>query len=296
MNQLYAVLGITKQSHWKKMKMIIKQQQKERLLVQNMLEVRSMHPKLGSKKMYSLLQPEGVGRDAFISIYTRTGFSVLKERNYRKTTHSIPSLKYTNLTRGLEINDVNQVWTSDITYLQMVNGEFLYLVFIMDVYSRKILGYNVSEDLRAQSNLIALNMALNQRSIDKYTNLIHHSDKGVQYTSKAYTQLLERYNIKISMCDSVYENIHIERVNGIIKNEYINNYKVKELKECRKITKKSVDLYNMVRPHWNLDLKTPDEFEDQLKNIPLSKRKSLTIYSEEKNSATYNLKQCKLFF
>jgi len=278
------------------MKKQYEQDQFEKILIQNMLEIRSMHPKIGSKKMYELLKPEQVGRDAFISIYTQAGFSIVKDRNYRKTTHSIPSSKYTNLTMGLEIRDINQVWTSDITYFQIAEQEFLYIVFIIDVYSRKILGYNVSTDLRAKSNLVALEMALKQRGIKKYANLIHHSDKGVQYTSKAYTQLLEKYNIQISMCDNVYQNTHIERVNGIIKNEYLVACTIKNLTECQRALKRSVGLYNTVRPHWNLDLKSPDRFEKHLLMVPLSKRKLLKIYSDEKKLETYNLKQGKLFF
>lgn len=296
MNQLYAVLGITKQSHWKMMQRIHKQQQIEKILIQNMLEVRSMHPKMGSKKMYELLKPENIGRDAFISIYTQAGFSVAKEKDYRKTTHSIPSLRYSNLTRELKINDINQVWTSDITYFQIAEKEFLYIVFIVDVYSRKILGYNASSNLRASSNIQALEMALQQRGIKKYPNLIHHSDKGVQYTSNAYTQILEEHNIKISMCETVYENTHIERINGIIKNEYLVNCSIKNLAECQRALKQSVYLYNSVRPHWSLDLKSPDCFEKLLTMTPVSKRTLLKIYSDKKELKTYNLKQGELFF
>jgi transposase InsO family protein len=296
MNQLYPVLGITKQAHWKKMKILREQRQVERILAQNMLEVRSMHPKMGAKKMFELLKPDKVGRDAFISIYTQAGLSITQEKNYRRTTHSIPSLKYSNLTKGLKINDINQVWSSDITYFQIAEKGFLYIVFIIDVYSRRILGYNASTNLRAESNLIALRMALKQRKIKRYTSLIHHSDKGVQYTSKAYTQLLEKYNIQISMCDIVYENTHIERVNGIIKNEYLVGCSIKNLTECQRALKRSVDLYNTARPHWNLDLLTPEGFENSLKTVPVSNRELLSIYSDVKELETYNLKQGKLFF
>lgn len=296
MNQLYFVLGITKQAHWKKMKILREQSQLERILVQNMLEVRSIHPKMGAKKMFELLKPDKVGRDAFIIIYTQAGLGITQEKNYRRTTHSIPSLKYSNLTRGLKINDINQVWSSDITYFQIAEKEFLYIVFIIDVYSRKILGYNASTNLRAESNLIALRMALKQRKIKRYTALIHHSDKGVQYTSKSYTQLLEKHNIQISMCDIVYENTHIERVNGIIKNEYLVGCSIKNLTECQRALKRSVGLYNTARPHWNLDLQTPESFENRLKTVPVSNRELLSIYSDVKEPETYNLKQGKLFF
>ena len=150
--------------------------------------------------------------------------------------------------------------------------------------------------MRAESNLIALRMALKQRKTKRYNSLIHHSDKGVQYTSKAYTQLLEKYNIQISMCDIVYENTHIERVNGIIKNEYLLGCSIKNLAECQSVLKRAVNLYNTVRPHWNLNLQTPDSFEISLKSIPVSKRELLCIYNQEKELETYNMKQGELFF
>ncbi len=296
MNELYQVLGTSKQAHWQMMRRLSKQQEDKQIVIQNILAVRSMHPKMGAKKMYKLLQPEGIGRDLFIEIYTEAGFSVKTERNFQKTTQSIPSLRYKNLTSNLNVNDVNQLWTSDITYLQIGFKSYLYLVLIMDVYSRKIIGYNASNTLEASSNIKALKMALKERGVAKYTNLIHHSDKGVQYTSNKYTTMLNDYGIKISMCNSVYENIHIERVNGTIKNEYLKSYSIKNLTECQRALKKSVYVYNYFRPHWNLDLKTPDNIENELKNIPISERINLQFYSDEKERNHLNFKQGELFF
>ncbi len=296
MNELYDFLGITKQAHWKMVKKLTRQNEVKRIIIQNIMTVRKIHPKMGAKKIYSLLQPSGVGRDGFIDIYIEAGFGVVPERNHRKTTHSLPHLKYTNLTRGLVVNDINQVWTSDITYLQIAENEFLYIVFIIDVYSRRILGYNASSNLRAHSNIKALKMALRERGIERYSNLIHHSDRGVQYTSNVYTKLLEDYGIKISMCESVYENTHIERVNGIMKNEYLNNFSIKNLAQCQRALKKSVNFYNSFRPHWELDLKTPIDFEKQLVNLPFSSRPEVNIYSEQDKKVDQNVKQGVLFF
>ena len=296
MNELYSVLGITKQAHWKMVKKFTKENELKRILIQNMIEKRGIHPKMGAKKMYSILNPEGIGRDAFIELYVNAGFQVIPERNHRKTTHSLPFLKYKNLASGMGINDINQVWTSDITYLQISEKEFLYIVLIIDVYSRLILGYNASTNLRAQSNIKALNMALNTRKIERYEGLIHHSDRGVQYTSNAYTDLLKKYNIKISMCESVYENTHIERVNGTIKNEYLCNFRIKNLSQCQRSLKKAVYAYNTGRPHEKLDLKTPSDFERSLSEIPFSSRPLVNIYSDQKRKINSNIKQGTLFF
>ena len=296
MNELYSILGITRQSHWKMVKKFTKKNELKRILIQNIIGIREIHPKMGAKKTYSILNPEGIGRDVFIDTYVEGGFQVVSERNYRKTTHSLPHAKYRNLASGLSLNDINQVWTSDITYLQIGEKEFLYIVLIMDVYSRCILGYNVSSDLRAQSNIKALKMALKERKIERYEKLIHHSDRGVQYTSKAYTDLLKSYDIKISMCESVYENIHIERVNGTIKNEYLCNFRIKNLSQCQRTLKKAVDAYNVGRPHEKLDFKTPADFEKSLFETPFSERPLVNIFSNQNKKNNSNVRQGTLFF
>jgi len=296
MNELYTELGISKQAHWKMVKKFTQENELKKILIQSIMQIRTIHPKMGAKKIYSIINPDGMGRDAFIDLYVKSGFQVVSERNYRKTTHSLPFLKYQNLASGMTLNDINQVWSSDITYLQVSEKEFLYIVLIMDVYSRRILGFNASTDLRAQSNVKALNMALKERKIERYNNLIHHSDRGVQYTSKAYTELLEKYKIKISMCETVYENTHIERVNGIIKNEYLCNFRIKNLSQCQRALKKAVKAYNYFRPHEKLDLKTPVDFEYHLQKIPISSRSLVNIYSDQNKNANSNIKQCVLFF
>lgn len=296
MNELYAVLGISKQAYWKRVKKFTEENELNRVLIQSILEIRSIHPKMGAKKIYSIINPDGMGRDAFIDLYVNAGFQVVSERNHRKTTHSLPFLKYQNLASGMTLNSINQVWSSDITYFQISEKEFLYIVLIIDVYSRRILGFNASTDLRAQSNVKALNMALKQRNIERYEHLIHHSDRGVQYTSKVYTELLEKYNIKISMCESVYENTHIERVNGIIKNEYLCNFRIKNLSQCQRTLKKVVKVYNYSRPHEKLDLKTPVDFENHLSEIPFSSRPMVNIYSDQNKNVNSNIKQGTLFF
>jgi len=296
MKELYTVLGISRQSHWKMVKKLTEENELKKILIQNILEIRGIHPKMGAKKIYRILNPEGIGRDAFLDLYTAAGFQVVSERNHRKTTHSLPFLKYQNLASGLTLNDINQVWSSDITYLQIGEKEFLYIALIIDVYSRRILGYNVSTDLRAESNVKALKMALRERNIERYEVLIHHSDRGVQYTSKAYTGLLEKYGIKISMCESVYENTHIKRVNGTIKNEYLCNVRIKNLSQCQRTLKKAVNAYNYARPHEKLDFKTPVEFENHLPKTPFSSRPSVNIYSNQNKNANSNIKQGTLFF
>ena len=237
MTQLYQLLGITKQSHWKHIQRQNEFNGRKTLLIRAMLHVRQLHPKLGAKKMYLIIQPGFIGRDAFIELYNEAELKLERERSHRRTTFSNPSAKYRNLTVNCIFTDINQIWTSDITYLAIGADKFLYITFIMDVYSRQIVGYNVNDSLSAQSCVKALKMALKLRNIRYYDDLIHHSDKGTQYTSRVYTELLEKYHIKISMYNTVYENTHIERVNGLLKNGYLIELNIKSLAECQRALK-----------------------------------------------------------
>ena len=296
MKDLYLFLGISKQAHWKYMQNHENDLKNKYLLSRSMLHLRQLHPKMGAKKMFTVLMPEFLGRDAFIELYSELDLKLKRERSFTRTTFSTPGAKYKNLTRDKSFNDIDQLWTSDITYFSIGVDNFLYITFIMDVYSRKILGYSVSNDLSAEASMVALRMALNYRDKKRYDSLIHHSDKGTQYTSIAYTTLLTKFNIQISMCDSVYENTHIERVNGIFKNEYLAHLNIRNLAECQRTLAKAVQLYNTVRPHWGLKGLTPESFENNLKSIPLSERINLRIYHEAKGCNCQNVKQFELQF
>lgn len=296
MKILYDLLGISKQAHWKYMLSYMVFQQNKDLISRSMLHLRQLHAKMGAKKMYTVLAPDCMGRDTFIDLYSELDLQLKRERSYTRTTFSTPGSKYTNLTVNRSFTDINELWSSDITYFPIGIKVYLYITFIIDVYSRMILGYCVSPDLSASACIKALEMALDARKKPGYINLIHHSDKGTQYTSNAYTGLLERFGIKISMCDSVYENTHIERVNGIIKNEYLAHMGIKNLTDCQRTLNKAVKLYNTVRPHWSLGGVTPEAYEKNLKMIPVGERIPLVIYHDKNRTNCQNDKQIELQF
>lgn len=157
----------------------------------------------------------------------------------------------------MEITRPNQVWVSDITYIRTVKG-FCYLALITDMYSRKIIGYDISNSLELKGCERALNKAL--YIAKDTTELIHHSDRGIQYCSNVYTQILKRNNIKISMTEEnhCYENAVAERVNGILKDEFYLDQTFDSLQHAKKATKNAINLYNEIRLHLSLDFKTPD--------------------------------------
>lgn len=241
-----------------------------------------MHPAMGLKKIYYLKSPDWIGRDKFIDLGMFYGLGAKAEKNFRRTTFSTKSHWFINLVSGKSIIDINQVWVSDTTYFRILET-FYYLTFIMDVYSRKILGSVAWTDLTATANCRVLKQAIMERSNIDFSKLIHHSDRGSQYASDKYLKILNKYEIGVSMCDSVYENTHIERVNGIIKNEYLKCWEINNYSELTKALKKAVYLYNFKRPHWSIGTMTPVEYEEELKYIPHYKRDILKIYSEKKN-------------
>ncbi len=270
--------------------------EKEVIFIRLMEQTREIHPGMGLRTMYGMLQPEDIGRDAFIALGLSEGFRLRSVEKKVRTTYSIKSNRYTNLLVGKWFTDINQVWSSDITYLYCL-GKFYYIVMIMDVYSRRIIGYSLADNMRAENNYAALKMALMFRGITNYhKTLIHHSDKGSQYASDLYTQTLDDYGIAISMCDDVLENSHIERVNETIKNQYLNRMQINSEKELIQKVKEVMETYNNLRPHQSLNDITPSEFENILLKIPIEQRTKMNIYTVKKNIELKDPNQLMLSF
>lgn len=271
------------------------EQAKAVLYIRMMEEVREIHPGMGLRTMYEMLQPEGIGRDAFIALGLQEGFRLKNIEKKTRTTYSIKSSRYVNLLGGKEFTSINQVWSSDITYYYY-EDQFFYIVFVMDVYSRRILGYNLADNMRAENNIKALKMALATRNIKDYDkNLIHHSDKGTQYASDDYTGLLEERGIQISMCNEVYENTHIERVNDTIKNQYLNRMNIVSVKDLKAKLDRAIKAYNEQRPHQSLMKMSPVHYEQYLERTDISKRTKMTIYTVTKTGNNNLDLQLKLF-
>ncbi|MCU0391315.1 MAG: IS3 family transposase [Thermoflexibacter sp.] len=281
MTDLYALMNISKQAIQQAQQKQNSKQLIDFQIVEKIIKLRIQHPVMGLKKLYLLIKPQGIGRDKFLKIASKHGLRAKIPRSFKRTTFALKSARYTNLLAKKQFTDVNQVWCGDITYFQIFN-KFYYLTFIMDIYSRKILGYSTSKTLQSEfTTLQALKNALKERKTYSYENkLIHHSDRGSQYVYESYTDLLEKYNIQISMCKTVLENAHAERLNGIIKNEYLSHWNISSFQELEKALDRAVQLYNEERPHQELDFKTPNQYEKELSQIPLEKREKLSIYTE----------------
>ena len=182
----------------------------------------------------------------------------LRKKYTARTTNSLHRFyKYKNIIKGLEIKRSNQVWVSDITYIRTIKG-FCYLALITDMYSRKIVGYDLSDSLELKGCIRALNRAIQQAKNTK--GLIHHSDRGIQYCSNLYTQILKWKKIDISMTEEnhCYENAMAERVNGILKDEFYLDQTFDSVAQAKRTAKNAINLYNEVRLHLSLNYKTPN--------------------------------------
>lgn len=229
---------------------------------------RRFMPRIGTRKLYYLiksqLDAQGIklGRDGLFSYLRNERLLVPVRRSYHKTTHSKHWLnKHPNLLKDRQVNDIEQVFVSDITYLKSEEGTH-YLSLVTDAYSRKIMGYEVSDEMKTSDVIKALKMAIGQRRTD--TPAIHHSDRGLQYCSDDYQKMLARQGIAPSMTDGgdCYQNAMAERVNGILKQEFLL-YKCKTLAELKKLVAQSIQVYNELRPHLSLGMKTPEAVHEK---------------------------------
>lgn len=295
MNSIYMLCGISKQGHAQALKRAEVLRHKTFLYLGFIEEVRRIHPGMGLRLMYEQFRPEGIGRDSFIAMGLYHGYRLRALSHPQKTTYSLKTSRYPNLLEGRKFTNVNQIWSSDLFYFP-IGAKHYYVVLIMDVYSRRIIGYHGSDNMRAENNIRALNMALNLRGIANYENeLIHHSDRGSQYISNNYTNILDDYQIRISMCTDVLENSHMERANGTIKNDYLNRWDIQCGQDLPNWLNKAINGYNN-RSHKSLMRKTPIEFETYINELCEKDRPVLEIFTiKNSNRISENPNQLCLF-
>ncbi len=259
------MFGYSKQAYYKRKAHLLKSDFDKEHLRSLVMSVRQILPKTGGKKLHCMLKDDfkrsqiKIGRDKLFDFLRDEYLLVPKVRRYYKTTNSKHWMrKYPNLIKELEINQPEQIWVVDITYLR-TKDKTHYLHLITDAYSKKIVGYKLSDNLMATSTLEALKMAVINR---KYNgDLIHHSDRGLQYCSREYTQYLSKNNIQISMTQSYdpYENAIAERVNGILKEEFGLFEIFENFENLKKQVEESIVFYNQIRVHLSINMLTPNQ-------------------------------------
>lgn len=258
------VFALKRDAYYKYQKRYVAQKQIEQIVIGLVKKNRRILPREGTRKLMKSLKNDfqinnlKIGRDQLFCILRENHLLIKRKKYSTRTTNSYHRFyKYNNIVKNVNIKRPNQVWASDITYIRTING-FCYLALITDMYSRKIVGYDLSDSLELKGCIRALQMAIYQAKCTK--GLIHHSDRGIQYCSNQYTQILKRKKMEISMTEEnhCYENAMAERVNGILKDEFYLDQTFTSVIHAKKATKNAIKLYNSKRLHLSLDFKTPN--------------------------------------
>lgn len=293
MTELYSISGITRQAYHKAMH----KRNRETLLWQRLkemvIEVRKDYPRLSARKIHYMLGIEEIGVNRFERFVSSQGMGVRKFRSFIRTTYP-GTIRYDNLVQGITLTDINGLWASDITYLKPYDQTF-YIVVILDVYSRRIIGYSASDNMFTVNNQKALSMAMNTRRQRQFTGLIHHSDKGSQYGSKEYVKMLTSAHIQISMAETCLENPYAERVIGTLKNEYLRLNHIRTLQQLQTALARVVKLYNNC-PHGELGKLSPLAFEKYISNISKEEHPKMQLYDFRQKAGEQNNNRTMLGF
>ena len=258
--------GVTRQAYYQSKNRIQQDLIEQEILLDKISDIRKDHKRLGGRKLFFKLadfmaeHQIKMGRDAFFDLLRDRNLLIKQRKRYHVTTNSNHWMKkYPNLIKDIEPLGPNHVWVSDITYWKTKGGHY-YISFITDAYSRKIVGYQVADTMEAVESVVALKMAIKTLKLNA-DGLVHHSDRGSQYCSSVYVRTLKKNNIAISMTQNgdPLENAIAERVNGIIKGEYLFDYKINSLSKAKEVLKSVVKLYNEDRPHSSLGNAAPSK-------------------------------------
>ena len=280
MSALYQSLGITRQGHAQGVQRQLERQQQLAHVITLIRRAREEHPRMGLRKLHRLLGaqlPVKIGRDAFIALGMAEGLAIPRPVNHRRTTFANRERQFPNLLIGRQLNDVNQVWVSDLTYYWL-GTRFSYITFVMDLYSRMIVSAVVSRSMHACWTVSAFEQAIAKRGITREHRIVFHSDAGGQYISKNFQDLAGTIGAAISTSEIVYENAHAERLNGIIKYEYLDAWSILSHVELERHVPIAIERYNTTRPHQRLGNHSPTAFETSIATVPIAERPTLTLW------------------
>ena len=268
LQSLCRLFGYSRQAFYKQQRLQLIEQSRDGLILQHVLNIRKEQPRCGARKLLVMLEPFfknqniHIGRDAFFYLLAKNKLLIRKRKRSTHTTNSKHFFyRYPNLVAHFTPLHAHELWVADITYIPM-KERFAYLYLITDAYSRKIVGFHVSDDMRVTSAIVALQKAFDQKPADAM--VIHHSDRGLQYCSTDYVTLLKQHHARISMTQNgdPYENAMAERVNGILKSELISESYL-DLKSAMQHIARCITVYNYKRVHSSLNWQIPDKVHTQ---------------------------------
>lgn len=296
--RLCRLLGMTRQAYYQHFWQLEASSIEAELVLKKVREIRKNHRAMGGRKLYEKLHPFllehqiKMGRDTLFDLLSANQLLVKKRRRKFITTFSNHWLrKWPNQIRGLEVTRVNQLWVSDITYWK-VKEKYTYISLVTDAYSRKIIGYHLAQTLEGVETMKALQMAISTLPANIDRTLWHHSDRGVQYCCEKYVKLLQDKGIGISMTENgdPLENAIAERINGILKSEYLSFVHPDHFKQAERMLQSAVECYNNERPHLSIGLLTPQHVhskelhvEKLWKNYYVKNTKIVNTFQDNKN-------------
>jgi len=265
METLCGLFGKSKQAYYKHKRKSFNELEVEKEVLSIVATYRSDMPLIGGLKLYHLTHyvlkdALGMGRDKFLNLLHRHKLIIPPRKTHHTTNSNHVYFKYPNLVKELVVTHVNQLWVCDITYIYTTDDKFCYLHLVTDAFSRMIIGYVLSPTLEAKYTIDALEQAINHAGSGNLCGTIHHSDRGVQYCCDEYITRLKDHHIRISMTEdsNPTDNGMAERVNGIIKNEFLDPKPTpKNLSEAWQLISQAVHTYNTLRPHLSLEMRTP---------------------------------------
>jgi putative transposase len=293
------LFGKTRQGWYKQQANLDNVVLRDAIVLKHVGELRQHMPRIGARKLHYLLNPilmqhgMQVGRDRLFDILANYGLLVRrrKRRKVLTTDSNHPFKKYSNLIKNMTIYGPQHLWVSDITYINL-KEKYCYLSLITDAYSRKIVGFCLWPNLRKEGPLNALDMAIAGRT-DLNKELIHHSDRGLQYCCTEYISRLNRQHIAISMTQKgdPYENALAERINETLKIEFGLDRKFDNFQQAQKIVANTISIYNSYRPHTSIDFLTPNQAHMKNGQIPArwkSKKQRVAQLQQESYSNQQN--------
>jgi len=279
LEKLYKSVGTVKQNVHGYLDRYQARKSMEQQVLKVVVKVRKEHPDMGLREIYFKVQPDYIGRDTFELLCKNEGLSLMRLKNFHRTTDSSGTRFFPNYVEGTVIDRRNQIWQSDITYYP-IKDKLYYITMIQDAFSKVIVGHHASKGLSTENTTLpALMMALKNRKHQGLEGLVFHSDGGGQYYDKEFLRITRSEHIINSMGKSCYENAMAESLNGVIKNKYLRYRNIKSLKDLHRELDRTVQLYNTDKPHSALQRMTPEEYE----------RKCITSHSQTKAGMTESI-------
>ncbi len=277
---LYEIAGISRQAYFQSLNRSRSNVNKEKEILEKVLNFRKKNPQIGSRVMYKMLDIQDIGINKFERLLSQNNLCAQIKKNKRKTTRGHPEESDVNLINGLILNDINILIVGDITYYS-VKGRFYYIFTLKDAYSKKLVGLGGYLHMTKENALKVLNQAIKERGEENLRGTIHHTDAGSQYKSNAYKQRLKECGIVMSIAGKCTENGMAEQLNYIIKSHNLDNYKIVSERQLNSILEKIKIKINSQIPVKILGYRTPNDFEKWIQTVDKQERPVQKLYDFE---------------